>query len=89
MYDNYCSDAKNDTSLISEPAQFSILSKQQIIWVAFKSTTGPCTLYLFFFKMIYITLLLHGIAISTNRSGESVLQNAITGMFTYEASVTG
>lgn len=35
------------------------------------------------------TLLLHGIAISTNRRGESVLQKAITGMLTYEASVIG
>ena len=34
-------------------------------------------------------LLLHGIATSTWESGESVLQNPITGMFTYDASVTG
>ena len=33
-------------------------------------------------------LLLHGIATSTCFSGKSVLQNAITGMFTYDASVT-
>lgn len=34
------------------------------------------------------TLLLHGIAMSMNFSGESVLQKLITGTPTYDASVT-
>ena len=40
------------------------------------------------FKITFPTLLLHGIAMSTNFNGESVLQKAITGMLTYEDSVT-
>lgn len=35
------------------------------------------------------TLVLQGMAISTYLNGESVLQKAITGMFTYDASVIG
>ena len=35
-----------------------------------------------------VFLLLVGITISTNLSGESVLQRAIHGIFTYEASIT-
>ena len=35
------------------------------------------------------TLVLHGMAMSTNLRGESVLQKAMTGMLTYEASVIG
>ena len=34
-------------------------------------------------------LLLHGIAMSTNRVGESMLQNAMIGMLAYEDSVMG
>jgi hypothetical protein len=34
------------------------------------------------------TLLLHGITISTNSNGASVLHKAIVGMLTYEASTT-
>uniref|UniRef100_A0A182VHF1 Uncharacterized protein n=1 Tax=Anopheles merus TaxID=30066 RepID=A0A182VHF1_ANOME len=36
-----------------------------------------------------VDLVLHGMAMSTNLTGESVLQNAMTGMLTYDASVTG
>ena len=36
-----------------------------------------------------LDLLLHGMAISTNLTGESVLHNAINGMFTYADSVIG
>lgn len=39
--------------------------------------------------MIEITLLLHGIAMSTYLNGVSALHKAITGMLTYEASVIG
>ena len=34
------------------------------------------------------TLLLHGMTTSMKSSGASVLQSAIVGMFTYEASIT-
>lgn len=39
--------------------------------------------------MLCGALLLHGMAMSTNLKGESVLHRAITGMLTYEASVIG
>ena len=35
-----------------------------------------------------LTLVLHGMAMSMNLTGESVLQNPTTGMFTYEAEAT-
>lgn len=41
------------------------------------------------FNKLNFTLLLHGMAISTYLSGESVLHRAMVGMLTYEASVSG
>jgi len=38
-------------------------------------------------ELLVLTLLLQGIAMSMYFNGELVLQNAITGIFTYEASV--
>jgi hypothetical protein len=45
--------------------------------------------YISILTLNVFTLLLHGIAISMNLNGLSELTKPITGMLTYEASVTG